>query len=98
VAPAAAKAEDLTTVRGIITLKGKPVTAGRIIIYLDNDQFVGAKIKDGRYTVDRVPLGQHRVSIEGNGVAPRYAAENRTPILLEVQKGAPDNVFNIEVD
>jgi hypothetical protein len=46
--PATASGEDAATVKGTVTVRGKPLATGRIFFYLGNDQFVGAKIKDGK--------------------------------------------------
>src|SRR5437879_3076360 len=60
-------------VKGIITIDGKPLSAGRIFFHLDNGQFVGSKIaKDGSYAVDRVPTGSRKITIEGKGVPKKY--------------------------
>ena len=62
---ARAVADDATVpVRGTITVDGKPLTAGKIFFFIDEDQFVGAKVKDGVYKVDHVPVGTHVVAVE----------------------------------
>ena len=85
--PPAAADEATATVKGIVTLKGKPVQKGRIIFHLANDQFVGAKIKDGQYAVDRVPVGEHKITVEGELVPAAYGSEEKTPFTMEVKKG-----------
>lgn len=78
-----AAAEELCSLTGTITVDDKPLTSGRIIFHLDDDQFVGAKIKaDGTYKVDRVPPGRHKISVEFPGVPARYA--ERTALEVEV--------------
>ena len=42
-------AQATAPVRGHVTFEGKPLAAGRIIFYLFDDEFVGAKIKNGAY-------------------------------------------------
>src|SRR5258708_2021565 len=56
-------------IEGIITVKGKPLSAGRVFFPLDNGQFVGAKVKDGKYAVDRVPTGTRKITVEGEEAA-----------------------------
>jgi hypothetical protein len=83
-------------VTGRITIKGESLAAGRVIFHLDDGQFVGAKVKDGKYTIDRVPTGARKITVEGNGVAPKYAAENMSGLTLEVKKGS--STFDIVLD
>jgi len=84
------------TVEGIVTLKGKPVASGRIIFHLDKDQFVGARIQeDGSYRIDRVPAGTWKITIEGDGIDPKFSGENKTPLVAEVKEGKSN--LNIEL-
>jgi hypothetical protein len=62
---------------------------GRIVFYLDDDQFVGAKIKaDGTFKVDLVPVGSHRVAVEFKGLPARYASEEQSTLRVAVKKGS----------
>jgi hypothetical protein len=74
-------------VSGTITVAGKPLAAGRIFLHLEDGQFVGAKVKDGKYTVNRVPVGTRKVSVEGKGVPKKYASEDTSGLTLEVKDG-----------
>src|SRR5262245_22311831 len=68
-APAsAADEEKLAAVGGKVIYNGKPLTDATIIFHLADDQFVGAKIKDGKFRVDRVPFGATKVTIESKKV------------------------------
>lgn len=91
---ATTRAED-GAVKGKVTVDGKPLTAGRIFFHLDNDQFVGAKVKNGEFTLDRVPAGTHRITVEGDGVPAVYGAEDKTPLRADVKAG--DNNHDIEL-
>ena len=79
--------EVMVTVKGKVTVNGQPLASGRIFFHFDDDQFVGAKVKDGAYTLRRVAPGRYKVSIEGEGLPAAYAAENTTPLLVEVGNG-----------
>ena len=76
-APALA-AEGKTS--GRITLDGKPLAAGKITLHRADGQFVGAKIKDGLYSLDRVPAGDYSVAIEGPGVPKKYGSEETSAL------------------
>jgi hypothetical protein len=82
-------------VNGNVIVNGKPLAAGKIIFHLDNDQFVGAKVTNGSYTVDRVPAGTRRVTVEGEGVAAKFSSDNTTPLTFEVKEGG--NTYDIEL-
>ena len=89
---ACAVADD-ALVRGKITVNGKPLAAGRIFFFIDEDQFVGAKVKDGVYQVDRVPVGTHVVAVEFKGVPARYS--DKSELWVEVKQGKNDVDFDL---
>jgi hypothetical protein len=72
---------------GMVTVKGKPLAVGKVTFHLDNGQFVGSKVKDGKYEIDRVPTGTRKVTVEGEGVPAAYAREEATPLTVEVKEG-----------
>jgi len=81
--------EELGTVTGAVTYKGKPLADGTITFHLKGDQFVGSKIKDGKYLVDRVPAGTVKVTIESKKfrLPAKYASEDTSGLTVEVKKG-----------
>jgi hypothetical protein len=91
--PPAAAADGKVT--GMITFKGKPLDAGKVIFHLDNDQFVGAKVKDGKYTVDRVPEGARTVTIEAKGIPLKYTLEHTSGLKLQVKEGTQTHDINL---
>src|SRR5262249_62126553 len=95
--PRAVAAEDETaSIKGIVTLNGKPVQDGRVFFHLGDGQFVGAKVKDdGAFRVDRVPAGAHTVTVEGRGVPAKYTSEEQSAIRVTVERGA--NSVNIDL-
>lgn len=91
----AAADEGASTVKGKVTLKGKPVAKGRIFFHLKNAQFVGAKIKDGEYSVERVPVGKWLVTVEGEGVPAKYSSDEKPVLVVEVTKGNNEVSLNL---
>src|SRR5262245_2623249 len=83
-------------VAGTVTLDGQPVAGGKITFYLTGDEFVGAKLRDGRYKLTRLPAGTWRVGIEGEGVPAKYASEETTALIVQV-RGGVSNTFNIDL-
>src|SRR5262245_14888712 len=85
--PPAPAADQPPVISGRITLDGRPLPGGRIIFYVGDDQFVGAKVKaDGTFKVDRVPVGTHSVTVEHKTVPPKYASEDQSALRVEVKE------------
>jgi hypothetical protein len=82
-------------VTGTVHLSGQPLATGKVIFHLDGGQFVGCKVKDGRYAIDRVPVGTRRVTVEGPGVPPRYGSEDASGLSVEVREGTGSFDFEI---
>jgi hypothetical protein len=93
-APHADAGEVTAPVRGTIAVDGRPLASGRILFMLADDQFVGGKVKDGAFKVDRVPVGVHTVSIEYKGVRAAYSSEST--LRVQVSKDGP-NEFTFEL-
>ena len=64
--PVSAADEELATVGGKVIYNGEALTDSTITFYLKDGQFVGGRIKDGKFRVDRVPVGPVKVTIESN--------------------------------
>lgn len=94
--PNAALSDEAVTVKGTVTLDGKPLPGGRIIFHLGADQFVGAKIKDGAFKLDRAPAGTHKVTVESPGLPARYTSEEQSALRVEVKKGANELTFYLK--
>jgi hypothetical protein len=84
-----------TTAAGSITINGQPLPLGKITFYLDDDQFVGSKIKNGSYKVTRIPAGEWRVAIEGGGAPASFGSEETTPLRVVVKQGP--NTVNFDL-
>jgi hypothetical protein len=82
-------------VTGKVFVAGKPLASGRIIFYQDNGQFVGSKVKNGDYAIDRVPVGTRKVTVEGDGVPAKYAAEDTSGLVVELKEGT--NSYDISL-
>ncbi len=88
--------ETRPPVSGTVTLNGQPVVGGKITFYLTGDEFVGAKLRDGRYKLTRLPEGRWRVGIEGEGVPAKFASEETTGLTVEV-RGGGGHIFDFEL-
>ena len=87
--PIAAADEDLSTIEGKVTYNGKPLQDGSITFHLKDDQFVGAKIKDGTFRVDRVPVGTVKVTFASKKlrIPAKYGIPETSPLTAGGQEG-----------
>lgn len=81
-------------VSGQVTLDGKPLAAGRVTFHREDGQFVGAKVKDGKYAIDRVPAGTRTVTFEGKGVPAIFTMDSTSPLRVEIKEGESKNTFD----
>jgi hypothetical protein len=93
----AAGDEELGTVEGTVTYKGRPLTDATITFHLKDDQFVGAKVKEGKYRVDRVPAGKVVVTIDAKKLRlpGKYALEQTSPLRVKIEKGKTTVDFDL---
>lgn len=80
---------------GTITVDGQPLAAGKVTFYQEDGQFVGSKVKDGKYRVDHVSPGTYRVTVEGEGVPARFTSDATSPLTVEVKEAA--NTLDFEL-
>jgi hypothetical protein len=93
--PLAAAADAQAT--GVVKVGGKPLVTGKVTFYQRNGQFVGAKVENGRYSIDHLPAGTSGVTIEGKGVPRQYTSQNTSPVVVQSVEGATNTfVFELE--
>ena len=93
--PAVATADGLVT--GTITVDGKPLEKGKIAFHQRDGQFVGSIVKNGRYSIPRVPVGELTVTIEGKGVPAKYGSEDQTWFRVRIVEDVP-NQIDVELE
>jgi hypothetical protein len=81
--------EELASVGGKVIYNGKALDDAVITFHLKDDQFVGAKIKGGRFRVDRVPVGAVKVTIDSKKVAlpAKFADPETSGLRIKIKKG-----------
>jgi len=82
-------------VTGAITVAGAPLAKGRVFFHSARGQFVGSKVEAGKFEVDRVPVGVHAVTIEGDGVPARYTFDDKSGLVVAVNAEA--NTFDFKL-
>jgi hypothetical protein len=88
---APARADEPALVQGVVTVDGEPLKQGAILIFTDDDHFVGAKVKDGKYAKITLPPGTYKVAFHGNGVPERFRSE-KSGLQASVKSG--ENSFD----
>jgi hemoglobin len=80
---------DDATVRGKVTLDGKPLAKGTVTLRdMGGKAFSTTVAADGTYVLDRVPPGAYAMSVADNRNVPvKYADKNTTPLKFNVVKG-----------
>ncbi|MDB5388370.1 MAG: hypothetical protein JWM11_4016 [Planctomycetaceae bacterium] len=82
-------------VSGHVIVNGKPLAEGRVFFHLDGGQFVGSKVENGEFQVDRVKTGTRKVTVEGEGVPARFSFEDKSGLVVDVAAGK--NSFDLEL-
>jgi hypothetical protein len=80
--------EEPASVKGTVIVRGAPLAQGRIFFHFDEDQMVGAKIKNGNYSVKRLPPGECIVTVEGEGVRRKYTDDGTSGLRYMGVKGS----------
>lgn len=83
-------------VSGRVILDGAPLAEGKITIYFDNGQFVGSKIKDGKFVIDQISSGTYKVTVEGKGVPHKFANDEASVLTFSVRPGS--NTFDLALE
>ena len=91
---ATAQQSEEGKVSGSVTVSGKALTEGRVFFHLADGQFVGCRVKDGKYTLERVPQGTWKVTVEGDGVPAKQKSDTTTDLTAKVKEG--DNTFDFD--
>jgi hypothetical protein len=58
------------TVEGTVTVQGKPVKSGSVILYCEDKQIVRGLIVDGQYSIPNVPCGNATVTVQAHAKVP----------------------------
>jgi hypothetical protein len=85
--------ETKGTVKGIVTLNGKPVEKGKVTFRPEKGDPIQAEIKDGRYTAEGVPVGTARVILKGLP-GQDINVDTNLNTVLEVRVKEGENVFD----
>ena len=85
---ASAADNEVATLGGKVVYNGQPLTDATITFHLKDDQFVGGKIKDGRFLVERVPFGTVKVTIDSKKVTlpAKFVSPETSELSVEIKQ------------
>ena len=81
-------------VSGSVHVAGNPVPKGRVCLHSTDGQIIGARIIDGQFRIPNARVGKFQITIEGDGVAPRYSGDN-SELSVKVSKGVNTLDFDL---
>ncbi len=73
------------TVRGTVAVDGSPLSLGTIAFHADDGRAASAPINDGKYIVDKAPLGPAKITIHAHPPSPPM----RKPMEAPAEGEAP---------
>jgi hemoglobin len=81
-------AVDAGTVKGRVTIDGKPLARGTVTLVDKDGKAHAANIAaDGTYAMSNLPPGTYKVSVTGDGVAAKFGDVNTSGLTSTVEKG-----------
>lgn len=80
---------------GNVSINGTPLDEGELCLHSDSGPIFGARIAKGQFQIPRVPAGDYRVTIEGNGVRARYSGAN-SELRVEIKGKANQLDFTLQ--
>jgi len=85
---------DYAKASGSISVAGSPISDGRVCFHSADGQIIGAQVVKGQFHIHQAPVGKFLVTIDGEGVPPKYSS-NKSPLSIDVRKGV--STFNFEL-
>jgi hypothetical protein len=87
--------EAFGTVKGFVTVDGKPLAEGKLKLHTAGAKPIELPIKDGKYARDKVPTGTKTATVEGVGVPAKYGSAGTSPLKVEIKAGANELAFEL---
>jgi hemoglobin len=86
------------TVKGKVTLTGKPLAKGTVaLVDKDGKAYSGAIAADGTFTLEKVPAGTYKVTVtDAKGVPAAYGDVKTTTLTSDVKAGTNDLVLDLK--
>jgi hypothetical protein len=84
---AATADEETASIVGKVAFNGKPIAKGKVAFHPEKGKAIEATIKDGAYSVAKVPVGEMTITVQGKGVPAKYADPKTTPLRYDAMKG-----------
>lgn len=75
---------DYGMVIGDVSVDGKPLAAGTATFHQPDGKFFGTVVENGRFRIDRAPVGRSLVTILGKHVPRRYSTPERSDLKVRI--------------
>lgn len=90
------KTTETAKVHVQVIVDGKPIDQGRIFFYRDKNNFVGTHLNNGgKGIVDRILVGDYAITVEGDGIPPKYSQVEASALRVKIAAG--ENEFNFDL-
>jgi hypothetical protein len=90
------KSMGTARVTGSVMVAGKPLSQGHVLFHSPDGPILGAKVAAGKYIVPAMPTGSYAITVDGSGVATRYASAATTALRVEVREGTSTFDFALQ--
>ncbi len=93
---AADRAAETASVRGSITLNGKPVTRGKLMLYPETGKPIVINInEDGSFLAKSVPVTIMTVTVTAKDVPPQYSSAETSALRVDIAQGVNEFQFDL---
>jgi|SRR5688500_9707480 hypothetical protein len=89
-------ADGLANVKGKVTVDGRPLPEGTILLHAEGVAPIEVSVKDGAFSAEKVPFGERTVTIKGKGVPGKYSSRETTPLKVALRVGANEVNFDLK--
>ncbi len=87
--------DNLASISGVVTRRGKPLVAEIGLHSSGMIPFTTTTSNDGKYVLKNLPIGSYKITLNGNGVPPKYRNFEDSLFTCEVKNGV--NPFDISI-
>jgi hypothetical protein len=86
----------VANIAGVVTCKGKPLTAELRLHSKDGVTYSFKSDSSGRYRVTGLPIDTYTLSVDSGDVSPKYRSAEDSPLRVELKAGANEMDFSLD--
>lgn len=87
-----------TAVKGKVTVDGKPLTDGTVVLIDKDDKSTQGKVKDGSYEVKDLKPGTYKVAVRGTGVPAKFTDAAKSGLTVVIKSGNNESSYDLKPD